>query len=53
VIGGGLSGLPELVEELGPHAGRYSFSGTATVKVARAKHGEKSGVRGAARLWSG
>ena len=50
VIGGGLSGLPELVEELGPRAGRYTFSGRATVKVARAKHGEKSGVRGAARL---
>jgi len=52
VIGGGLSGLPELVEELGPRAGRYTFSGTATIEVARAKHGEKSGVRGAARLWS-
>ena len=52
VIGGGLSGLPELVEELGPRAGRYTFSGSATVKVARAKRGEKSGVRGAARLWS-
>jgi fructokinase len=52
VIGGGLSGLPELVEELGPRAGRYAFSGAARVNVARAKHGEKSGVRGAARLWS-
>jgi fructokinase len=52
VIGGGLSGLPELVEELGPRASRYTFSGAAAVKVARAKHGEKSGVRGAARLWS-
>lgn len=51
VIGGGLSGLPELVEELGPRAGRYAFSGAAGVKVARARHGEKSGVRGAARLW--
>jgi fructokinase len=51
VIGGGLSGLPELVEELGPRASRFTFSGSATVKVARAKHGEKSGVRGAARLW--
>jgi fructokinase len=52
VIGGGLSGLPELVEELGPRASPYTFSGSATVKVARAGHGEKSGVRGAARLWS-
>lgn len=52
VMGGGLSGLPELVEELGPRASRYTFSSVASVKVARAKHGEKSGVRGAARLWS-
>ncbi|WP_368904432.1 ROK family protein [Taklimakanibacter lacteus] len=51
VIGGGLSGLPELVEELGPRASRHTFSSVATVKVARAAHGEKSGVRGAARLW--
>jgi len=52
VIGGGLSGLPELVDEIGPRAGRYSFSGAAKVRVARAKFGEKSGVRGAALLWS-
>jgi fructokinase len=50
VIGGGLSGLRELVDDLGSRASRYTFSGRATVKVARAKHGEKSGVRGAARL---
>jgi fructokinase len=51
VVGGGLSSLPELVEELGARASAYTFSGSATVKVARATHGEKSGVRGAARLW--
>jgi fructokinase len=51
VIGGGLNALPELVEELPPLISRYSFSGTAAAKVVRAKHGEKSGVRGAARLW--
>jgi fructokinase len=51
VIGGGLSGLPELVEEIGPHAARYSFSGAAKISVARARFGEKSGVRGAALLW--
>ena len=51
VIGGGLSELPELVDELPPLISRYSFSGTAEAKVVRAKHGEKSGVRGAARLW--
>jgi fructokinase len=51
VIGGGLNELPELVEEMPPLIMRYSFSGAAEVKVVRAKHGEKSGVRGAARLW--
>lgn len=52
VVGGGLSSLPELVEELGARARPYSFSGSAKIRVARAAHGEKSGVRGAARLWS-
>ena len=51
VIGGGLGELPELVEQLPPLISRYSFSGTAVVKVVRACHGEKSGVRGAAQLW--
>jgi len=51
VIGGGLSTLPELVEELPPLIARYSFSGAAQVKVLRAAHGETSGVLGAARLW--
>ena len=51
VIGGGLNELPELVEQLPPLISRYSFSGTAEAKVVRASHGEKSGVRGAARLW--
>jgi fructokinase len=51
VIGGGMNELPELVEELPPLISRYSFSGTAVAKVVRAAHGEKSGVRGAARLW--
>jgi len=52
VVGGGLSSLPELVEELGGRASPYTFSGAAKVRVARAYHGETSGVRGAARLWS-
>ena len=51
VMGGGLSALPELVEELPPLIASYSFSGQAIAKVRRAKHGGNSGVRGAARLW--
>jgi fructokinase len=52
VVGGGLNSLPELVEDLPPRIAAYSFSGAAEVKVLRAAHGEKSGVRGAARLWA-
>jgi len=51
VMGGGLSSLPELVEELPPLISPYTFSGKAQAKVARAKYGGNSGVRGAARLW--
>jgi fructokinase len=51
VIGGGLSGLKELVEDIPARARRHSFSGAAEIEVARAQHGEHSGVRGAARLW--
>jgi fructokinase len=51
VVGGGLSELPELVEELPPHIKKYSFSGASEARVVRARYGEKSGVRGAARLW--
>jgi len=50
-MGGGLSSLPELVEDLPPHIAKYTFSGEAKAKVLRAKHGGNSGVRGAARLW--
>jgi fructokinase len=50
VIGGGLSQLSELVEDLPARARSYTFSGEARIAVARARHGEKSGVRGAARL---
>ena len=51
VMGGGLSALPELVEDLAPLISPYTFSGQAKAKVLRAKHGGNSGVRGAARLW--
>jgi fructokinase len=50
VMGGGLSELPELVEELATVAARYSFSGKAEPRIARAQHAD-AGVRGAALLW--
>jgi len=52
VMGGGMSALPELVEQLPPLIRRYSFSGTAEVVVKRAAFGEASGMRGAALLWA-
>ena len=52
VMGGGMSSLPELVEDLPPLLGRYSFSGTAQTRVVRAACGEASGMRGAALLWA-
>ncbi len=51
VMGGGLSELPELVEDLPDIAARYSFSGTARPLISRAQHAD-AGVRGAALLSS-
>jgi fructokinase len=51
VMGGGMSSLPELVEELPAHIAPFTFSGHARPTVVRAKHGGNSGVRGASRLW--
>lgn len=51
VLGGGLSNLPGLAERVMPLIPQYVFGGEGRVEVALAKHGESSGVRGAARLW--
>jgi fructokinase len=51
VMGGGMAELPELVEDLPPLIAQYSFSGTASPIVARAKFAD-SGARGAALLWN-
>ena len=51
VLGGGMSNvpsLPELVSEVLP---RYMFSGTVRTRIVRNRHGDSSGVRGAAWLW--
>jgi fructokinase len=51
VLGGGRSSVPSLYEDV-PHLwGRWIFSDTVTTKLVRAKHGDSSGVRGAAWLW--
>ena len=52
VLGGGLSNIPGLPERalaaLEPHV----FSDRVTTRVVRNRHGDSSGVRGAAWLWT-
>ena len=51
VLGGGLSNMGHLYDRLSPLVARYAFSDTITTPIVRAKHGDSSGVRGAAWLW--
>ena len=52
VIGGGLSNLDRLYANLPPLIARHLFGGGAlATPVLKAKHGDASGVRGAAWLW--
>jgi fructokinase len=52
VIGGGLSKLDRLYANLPPLIARHLFGGGAlATPVLKAKHGDASGVRGAAWLW--
>ena len=51
VLGGGLSNVDELYEMVPPQLANYVFGGEADTPVVRNKHGDSSGVRGAAWLW--
>jgi fructokinase len=51
VLGGGLSNMAHLYEEVPRLLPRWVFSDAATTPVLRAHHGDSSGVLGAARLW--
>ncbi len=53
VLGGGLSNMAHLYEELPRLIPRHVFSDVVTTPVLRAVHGDSSGVLGAARLWDG
>lgn len=53
VIGGGLSHIDEIYRELPARLPRYVFSDSVTTPVVRNRHGDASGVRGAAWLWPG
>jgi fructokinase len=51
VLGGGLSNLPHLYKLLPGLMRPYIFSDVASPNILQAKHGDSSGVRGAAWLW--
>ena len=51
VLGGGMSNIARLYENVPRLWGRYVFSDTVETKLLPASHGDSSGVRGAAWLW--
>ncbi len=51
VLGGGVSNIDRLYTNVPPLWKKYVFSDTVETKLAKAKFGDSSGVRGAARLW--
>ncbi len=51
VLGGGLSNMAHLYEQLPALIGRHVFSDVSNTPILRPAHGDSSGVRGAAWLW--
>lgn len=51
VLGGGMSNINALYDEVPARWGAYVFSDTVATRLARHQHGDASGVRGAAWLW--
>jgi fructokinase len=51
VLGGGVSNLERLYTSITPLIAEYSFSDEISTPVVRNRHGDSSGVRGAAWLW--
>lgn len=51
VLGGGLSKSERLYRNVPKHWGSYVYSDSIATPLLKAKHGDASGVRGAARLW--
>lgn len=52
VLGGGMSNVDELYEQLPARILRYAFTTVLTTPIVKSKHGDSSGVRGAAWLWA-
>jgi fructokinase len=51
VLGGGLSNIPSLYDRVPALWNAWVFSDRVDTRLVRAKHGDSSGVRGAAWLW--
>ena len=51
ILGGGMSKVGRLIANVPRHWRRYIFSDTVKTDLAPARHGDSSGVRGAAWLW--
>ncbi|RMH46804.1 MAG: ROK family protein [Alphaproteobacteria bacterium] len=51
VLGGGVSNMDHLYRDLAPRVLPHVMADRAHVEIRRARHGDSSGVRGAARLW--
>ncbi|HVX98267.1 MAG TPA: ROK family protein [Pseudorhodoplanes sp.] len=52
VLGGGLSNMDDLYPSLARRIGAHVFSDRADTPIVKARHGDSSGVRGAAWLWN-
>ncbi|XBD30703.1 ROK family protein [Pseudomonas anguilliseptica] len=52
VLGGGMSNCTALYSQVVPLLPRYVFSDQVNTRLLQAKHGDSSGVRGAAWLWN-
>jgi fructokinase len=53
VLGGGLSNIERLYANVPRYWGRYAFTDRVDTRLVRHRHGDSSGVRGAAWLWGG
>jgi fructokinase len=51
VLGGGLSNIERVYKNVPALWGKYVFSDRVDTRLAKAQHGDSSGVRGAAWLW--
>lgn len=51
VLGGGMSNVSEIYDGLSERLGTYVFADSSWTPVRKARHGDSSGVRGAAWLW--